>query len=59
MKEWRTLARASEVDITTEELERLLPVLDGLESAFRPLIKKIPFGTEGALIFLPARQEEQ
>ena len=59
MKDWRQLAKAANVDITAEELERIVPILKGLENAYRPLTKKIPLGTEPALIFQPERREEQ
>ena len=33
--------------------------LDGLEAAFRPLVKKIPHDVEPALIFRAAAEEQQ
>lgn len=36
------------------DMERIVPALEGLEAAFRPLVKTIPHDTEPALTFRAA-----
>jgi len=59
MKDWRTLATAQGLDIPSEELERVAPVLEALEAAFRPLVKSIPIDIEPAVTFSCPREESQ
>jgi hypothetical protein len=58
MQNWKLIAAANRFDIPEEELNRIVPVLDALETAFRPLVKKIPVETEPAFV-LPAGPGEQ
>jgi len=53
MKDWKAIAAASGLNIPAEDLERILPPLDRLETDFRPLVKSIPHEIEAALIFRP------
>jgi hypothetical protein len=53
MKDWKLIAAASGFSIPEADLERMAPVLDALEAAFRPLVQDIPPETEPAIIFLP------
>ena len=39
------------------DMDRITPALDGLEAAFRPLVKTIPHDVEPALIFRAAPEE--
>lgn len=56
MKNWKLIAAASGFGIPEADLERMAPVLDALEAAFRPLVKEIPTETEPAIVFLPEGQ---
>jgi len=51
MKDFRLVAAGYGLDIPEDELARISAVLDGLETAFRPLIKTIPLETEPAVTF--------
>ena len=57
MKNWKQMAEAAGLAIP--DIERIAPALDGLEAAFRPLIKTIPHDVEPALIFRAAPEELQ
>ncbi|MGC9970357.1 MAG: hypothetical protein ABSE56_07190 [Bryobacteraceae bacterium] len=56
MKNWKLIATASDFDIPEAELERIAPVLDALEAAFRPLVESIPPETEPVIFFRPEDQ---
>jgi hypothetical protein len=56
MKNWKLIAAASNFDIPEAEVERIAPVLDALEAAFRPLVEEIPLETEPVTVFLPGGQ---
>jgi hypothetical protein len=49
MKDWKL--RATGLSIPEADLEKIIPVMDALEAAFRPLIPDIPLETEPAIIF--------
>ena len=51
MKDWKLVAAGQGLRIPEEELARMSAVLDGLEAAFRPLVKTIPPDTEPAVTF--------
>lgn len=46
MPNWKLLAQARELNIPADELERLVPVLDALETAFAPLRTLAPHEAE-------------
>ena len=50
MTNWKALVAARGLDISDEELDRIQPMLDKLESVFEPLTARIPFGTEPAIV---------
>ena len=50
MTNWKVLVAARGLDISDEELDRIQPTLDRLESVFEPLTARIPFGTEPVII---------
>ena len=52
MKQWKEIAQATGLEIPA--MERIIPALDALEAAFRPLVKTIPHDVEPALIFRAA-----
>jgi hypothetical protein len=52
MKQWKQIADSAGLDIPA--MERIIPALDALEAAFRPLVKTIPYDVEPALIFRAA-----
>jgi hypothetical protein len=49
MKNWKQMAESCALDIP--DVDRLIPTLDALEGAFRPLVKTIPHDVEPALLF--------
>ncbi len=52
--DWKGLAQAHRLDLTDEELARIVPALAGLEAAFRPLLSRIPYEIEPVLILSDA-----
>jgi len=55
MKQWKQIADAASLAIP--DMERIIPALDALEAAFRPLVKTIPHDAEPAIIFHAAEEE--
>jgi hypothetical protein len=51
MKNWTKLAEAMRPEIPTGDLDLVTPPLDALESAFRPLLAKLPYDVEPAVVF--------
>ena len=49
MKDWKQIAQGYGLDIP--DVARLEPALDGLEAAFRPLVRAIPESVEPAVTF--------
>jgi hypothetical protein len=49
MKNWKQMAQSAGLEIP--DIERIIPALDSLEAAFRPLVKAIPHDVEPAFIF--------
>ena len=50
MTDWTALARARGLDIPQESVDSIAPSLSDLEKSFRPLLAKIPFTLEPAVI---------
>ncbi|MCS6951941.1 MAG: hypothetical protein RMK57_00780 [Bryobacterales bacterium] len=50
-KDWRRIAEGMRLDVPEGDLERIAPVLDALEDAFRPLVPALPLETEPAVTF--------
>ena len=46
MTDWKKIASAIEPGIPAGDVEKVVPVLDALETAFRPLRESIPAGTD-------------
>ncbi|HWQ54391.1 MAG TPA: hypothetical protein VN442_11950 [Bryobacteraceae bacterium] len=59
MKDWKQIAAGHGLDIPEAQIERSAPVLDGLEAAFRPLVRTIPEWVEPAVTFRAEPEEEQ
>jgi hypothetical protein len=55
MKDWKAIAKASGIEIPAEDLDRIVPPLDALEAAFRPLVKDLAPDVEPSVEF---RMEE-
>ena len=55
MKNWKLMAEAGGLHIP--DIERIVPPLDALEAAFRPLVKAIPHDVEPALTFRAATED--
>jgi len=51
MKNWKKIAEANDLRIPESDLERVVPALETLEAAFRPLAKTIPDEIEPAITF--------
>jgi hypothetical protein len=54
--DWKALAQARQLNIP--DLDRITAPLDGLEAAFRPLVRTIPHDVEPAIIFHAAEDAE-
>jgi hypothetical protein len=52
MPDWKAAAAAFAPDVPEEQIDRITPALNYLESTFRPLVKDIPVETEPACVFL-------
>ena len=50
MTDWIALSRARALDIPEDQVARIAPSLDSLECAFRPLLAKLPYDLEPAII---------
>ena len=50
MTNWKALVAARGLDISDDEVDRIQPMLDKLESVFEPLTARIPFGTEPVIV---------
>jgi hypothetical protein len=50
-RDWNLIAKGIAPEIPEPELEKVVNVLQALESQFAPLRKKLPHETEPALIF--------
>jgi hypothetical protein len=48
VKDWKAIARAHAIEVSDEELERIVGTLNALEEAFRPLTKDLPASLEPA-----------
>jgi hypothetical protein len=48
VKDWKAIARASGLEVSGEELDRIAGPLDALEEAFRPLVKDLAADLEPA-----------
>jgi hypothetical protein len=46
MTDWLKIASALVPAIPAEDVEKIVPTMDGLERAFEPLRKSIPIGAE-------------
>ena len=58
MKNWRAIAEASGLDLSSGEMNRIVGPLDALEEAFRPLVKDLEPGLEPATGLRIAEDEE-
>jgi hypothetical protein len=52
MKDWKKIAQAHNLSIPDADLDRILPSLDQLEAAFRPLAGGVPHEVEPAITFV-------
>lgn len=56
-RNWKSIAEALNLGIPPQDLEKIAPVLDAMDAAFRPLVETIPLDTEPAITFA-CRPEE-
>jgi hypothetical protein len=52
MKDWKKIADANNLAIPDADLDRIRPLLDQLEAAFRPLAGSIAHDVEPAITFV-------
>jgi hypothetical protein len=43
MTDWNAIAEARKLDIPSEDVAKLTPVMDALEEAFRPLLNELSY----------------
>lgn len=55
MTDWKTLAAARCPDLTADAIARIVPALESLETAFRPLAETLTADDESAVIFANIR----
>ena len=55
MKDWKQMAESGGLNVP--DVDRIIPALDALETAFRPLVNSIPHDVEPALSFRAATEE--
>lgn len=48
MRDWKAIARGGGLEVSAEELDRIVGALDALEEAFRPLVKDLSVDMEPA-----------
>lgn len=58
MPDWKMLAAARGLKLTDEEIARISGPLDGLEAGWRPLLGRIPYETEPAVIMQCAAEHQ-
>lgn len=51
MKDWKLTAQAWNLPIPQEDLDKIIPSLNGLEAAFRPLVETLDPNTESAMTY--------
>lgn len=51
MRDWKSIAKASGLNLSGQELDRTVAPLAALEEAFRPLTKELPPDLEPILEF--------
>jgi hypothetical protein len=50
MSDWQAVAKGWDLKIPEDAVERIAPTLNSLEAAFRPLLAKVPFTLDPAVI---------
>jgi len=51
MRNWKQIASGFNLELSDSDIERIAPVMDGLEAAFRPLASSIAHEIEPAVVF--------
>jgi hypothetical protein len=46
MTDWKAISKALDTGIPDDQLDRIAPVLEGLERAFEPLRASLPAGSD-------------
>ena len=59
VKDWKQIAAALAPEISEADLARVIPALDALEAAFRPLMHRAPHETEPAYVVLMTTTESE
>ncbi len=57
-RDWKQIAAGYGLEIPAADLDRIIPTLDALEAAFRPLTADIPETVEPAVVFYTPEVEE-
>jgi len=58
MTDWKSLAKARQLNLPEADLDRIRGPLDALEQAFHPLAANIPYEIEPAVIFRAEEESE-
>lgn len=57
VKDWRTIAKASGLDLPALDLDRIAQPLDSLEATFRPLVQDLDPEVEPIFCFQPGEDQ--
>jgi hypothetical protein len=57
-RDWKSIAAATTPGIPAEQLAKITPSLEALDSAFQPLLAKLTLEAEPAYILLVAREKD-
>lgn len=58
MRNWKQIASGFNLSIPESDIEKIAPVMDGLEAAFRPLARRVPHEVEPAVVFQIPPEEQ-
>jgi hypothetical protein len=53
MKDWKGIAKARDLDIPLDQVDRIAEPLNALEASFRPLVKGLSVDIEPAIVYRP------
>jgi hypothetical protein len=50
MSDWHAVSENADLKIPRDAVDRIAPILDALHASFRPLLSKIPFTIDPAVV---------
>lgn len=59
MRNWKKIAEGFDLNLPDEAIDRSIPVLNRLETVFRPLVAGIPFSTNPAVVYRCPEEPER